>query len=104
MSNIIDLNILVNENLKFLIGESTYEIPNHLDTETFLMMVNYEKKANTAKKLEEEMKLMDEMVFELFSKLNDVTFEWVKGLNITQKKAILEHYKNKLSSYSKDPN
>lgn len=104
MLEIIDLDLLVQESIKFKIGGNAYEIPTSLNTETVIKLMSIEQKIAKSKKVEDILRLQDQMVFTLFSQSNEVTEEWVAGLAQTQKSAILQHYKNRMNEINSNPN
>jgi hypothetical protein len=105
MAEIIDLDLLVTEAVSFKIGGKVYDIPTSLNTEIVIRLMKLEQKIKDVEDFEEALKFQDELVYLLFSQLNeDVTIEWVAGLAQNQKSAVIQNYKNRMNEINSDPN
>lgn len=104
MAEIIDLDLLVTESVSFKLGGKIFEIPTSLNTEIVIKLMKLEQKIKNVDDFEEALKFQDELVYLLFSQLNDVTMEWVAGLSQTQKSAVIQNYKNRMNEINSDPN
>ncbi|MFP5111825.1 hypothetical protein ACSU64_05535 [Bacillaceae bacterium C204] len=104
MAEIIDLDLLVSEAIPFKIGGEIYEIPTSLTTETVINLMHTEQQIKKTKDIEKILELQDKMVLILFSQLNEVDEKWVGKLSQTQKSAIIQHYKNRMSEINSNPN
>ncbi|PLS04020.1 hypothetical protein [Neobacillus cucumis] len=104
MSEIIDLDLLVNEPIEFKIGGEIYKMSTSYSTEDILNIYHLEQQMKKTKKEEEQLKLHDKIIFILFSQLNDIDEQWVRKLHHTQKIAIMKHYRERMNKISSNPN
>lgn len=103
---IIDLDLLVNEPIEFKIGGENYQVSTTPTTKFILEMASSESKMKKSKSNEEQIKLLDEMVMKLFNQENEqVSIEFVSDkLSFTQKKKIMEVYRQMMNDINSNPN
>ncbi|MEC1768282.1 hypothetical protein [Schinkia azotoformans] len=103
---IIDLDLLVNDPIEFKIGGQKYQVSTMPTTKFILEMALLEDKMKKSKKNEEQIELLDEMVLKLFNQENEqVTKEFVSTkLSFTQKKKIMEVYREMMNEINSNPN
>ncbi|MEC1772837.1 hypothetical protein [Schinkia azotoformans] len=103
---IIDLDLLVNDPIEFKIGGESYQVSTMPTTKFILEMALLEDKMKNSKKNEEQIGLLDEMVMKLFNQENEqVSKEFVSSkLSFTQKKKIMEVYREMMNDINSNPN
>lgn len=107
MTEIIDLDLLVSENIQFKIGGKVYDIPTSYTTEAVLKMYHLQQELEKMKKannLEKSLEFQDKMIYILFSQLNEIDENFVKNLHATQKAAIMKYYQNRMNEINSNPN
>ncbi|MEC1726919.1 hypothetical protein P9E34_19610 [Schinkia azotoformans] len=103
---IIDLDLLVNDPIEFKIGGENYQVSTMPTTKFILEMALLEDKMKKSKKNEEQINLLDEMVTKLFNQENEqVSKDFVSNkLSFSQKKRIMEVYREMMNEINSNPN
>ncbi|KOO46394.1 hypothetical protein [Priestia koreensis] len=108
MSQIIDLNLLVPEDLQFKIGNDIYKIPTQPKYQKVLefsvMQQKYAKTRN-AQELEKALPEMVAFILNLDEEKSKMTAESVtQNLILPQMKIIMEKFTEELQKTANDPN
>lgn len=103
---IIDLDLLVQENIQFKIGDETFEVPSSPSNQLVLQMVAIENKAKKAKNAEEQIHLLAEMVATLLSQgeRKVSTEEVFEKFSIVQMRKVVEVYQRTMMEINSNPN
>ena len=103
---IIDLDLLVNEPVEFKIGGELYTVSTSPSTTSVLELALLEEKMKKSKKVDEQMKLLDEIVLKLFNQESEqVTKDFVTDkLSFSQKNKILIVYRDIMREINTNPN
>jgi hypothetical protein len=104
--NIIDLDLLVSEPIKFKIGGEIFEVPSSPSTQLVLQMVNIENKAKKTKNHDEQIYLLAEMVSLLLSQGERKVSvdEVIEKFSLTQMKRVIDNYQQKMREINNNPN
>jgi hypothetical protein len=103
---IVDLDVLVAEPIRFVLGEDTFDVPTNPTTQTVLAMMALDLKSKKAKTPEQQIELLGESVALILSQSGkDVTTAFVLDkFTMPQMKAVTRAYEQRMMEINSDPN